>query len=138
MARCFLARATGEHVPRACPRTMPVSQCTRGLGDRAFQTFTQVRTRALCSAMQASAVPQRECTDRCVRMPSCPARSPLQFFTNVHAICVFVSNQDVLRQAEAMTRAIHAAGLSALTSLDHISANLTEQHQVNTRVRCAV
>ncbi|KAG1654090.1 hypothetical protein FOA52_007451 [Chlamydomonas sp. UWO 241] len=49
------------------------------------------------------------------------------FFTNLHALCVFVQNQDFERQAEALVVRMHAAALSAERELGDIAAGLGAQ-----------
>ncbi|GFH07628.1 ANK_REP_REGION domain-containing protein [Haematococcus lacustris] len=44
-------------------------------------------------------------------------------------VCLFIQNQEFLRQAEGLTAALAGAGRTALLSLDRISANLTQHTQ---------
>ncbi|KAL6763754.1 hypothetical protein V8C86DRAFT_196552 [Haematococcus lacustris] len=52
-----------------------------------------------------------------------------QFYANIHSVCLFIQNQEFLRQAEGLTAALAGAGRTALLSLDRISANLTQHTQ---------
>lgn len=44
LARCFLLRSSGVVPPPACPPSRSVKECTAGLDDRAFHTYTQFYT----------------------------------------------------------------------------------------------
>lgn len=63
--------------------------------------------------------------------PSHPYLKPLPC---PRSVCLYLQNQDFLRQAEALSGALHGAALGALGSLAHIQGNLTAQQQVGASV----
>jgi hypothetical protein len=62
----------------------------------------------------------------------------LQFYTNVHSVCLFISNQNFLRQAEALTATLYTSSHDALSAIQSVNSGLAAQRKVGGLHRCCL